>query len=129
VPVVKDPTRRFDPKDLKRASEIAKRYSSVLTFDDGSFAMRCIEMPTVVAFGDTPEEAMADYHGCLELALVYKIEEGEEIPLPTNDDQRTQQVNIRLTAMEKLRLEAISKQQGYRSLSDFMRAAAMMRAG
>lgn len=124
----KDPARPIDPVNLKRAGEIAKRYSSVLTYDDGSFAMRCVEIPSVVAFGDTPEEAMADYRGSLELALVYRIEEGEEIPLPTNDDQRTQQVNIRLTAMEKLRLEAMSKQQGFRSLSDFMRAASLGRA-
>ena len=125
----KDPARPIDPADLKRARDIAKRYSSVLTYDDGSFAMRCVESPSVVAFGDTPQEAMADYQGCLEIALVYKIEEGEDIPLPTNDDQRTQQVNIRLTAMEKLRLEAVSKQQGFRSLSDFMRAASLGRAG
>jgi uncharacterized protein (DUF1778 family) len=43
--------------------------------------------------------------------------------------RRDQQVNLRLTAEERLRLDAAASREGYRSLSDYVRAAALNRAG
>lgn len=97
--------------------------------EDGGFEARCVEMSNAVGFGDTREEAIREYFGVAETVFAFMIEEGQAIPAPAGENQRTQQVNIRLTAMEKLRLEAVSKQQGFRSLSDFMRAASLGRAG
>lgn len=44
---------------------------------------------------------------------------------PATTGRRTEQVNVRLTADEKLLLEASAQRKGYSGLSDFIRAVAI----
>lgn len=62
------------------------------------------------------------------LSIATMLERGEQPPGPAREGKRDQQVNIRLTAEEKLFLEAAANRDGFRSLSDFMRAASLHRS-
>jgi len=66
----------------------------------------------------TPRDALA-------VAVGYMIEEGQKPPAPAQAGTRTKQVNVRLTAEEKVLLETTAKQKGFQGLSDFVRAAAL----
>lgn len=52
-----------------------------------------------------------------------------EAPPEGATERRSEQVNIRLTSMERLRIVHAAQRAGYRSVSDDMRAAALDRAG
>ncbi|KAA0212955.1 MAG: ribbon-helix-helix protein, CopG family [Cyanobacteria bacterium CYA] len=56
------------------------------------------------------------------------LELGQQPPAPAREGKRDQQVNIRLTSEEKMRLEEASRREGFRSLSDFLRASGLNRA-
>lgn len=44
---------------------------------------------------------------------------------PTSVSRRSEQINIRLTSEEKLLLEEESQRNGYKGLSDYVRAVAL----
>ncbi|MDP6542114.1 MAG: hypothetical protein QGF07_04935, partial [Phycisphaerales bacterium] len=52
------------------------------------------------------------------------LENGETPPLPCNQT-RSEQLNIRISPLEKLRLESATAQGGFRSISDYVRFAAV----
>ena len=52
-------------------------------------------------------------------------EQGETPPPPAGEGARTEQVNIRFSAEERLALETAARQQGFRGVSDYVRAAAL----
>jgi len=62
------------------------------------------------------------------LAVATLLESGEHPPAPARDGNREHQMNIRLTAEEKLALEAAARQRGFRSVSDYVRHAALERS-
>jgi uncharacterized protein (DUF1778 family) len=57
--------------------------------------------------------------------VAYLLEEGQRPPTSAREGTRTAQVNVRLTAEEKVLLEATAKRKGFSGLSDFVRAAAI----
>ena len=59
------------------------------------------------------------------VGVAVMLEAGDAPPLPMTDESRDQQVNIRLTAREKLRIEGAAQRSGFRGVSDFIRAAAL----
>ena len=61
-------------------------------------------------------------------AIATTLESGGTPPAPAREGKRDQQVNVRISADEKMRLEEIARREGYRSVSDFIRAAALGRA-
>jgi len=84
-----------------------------------------LELPGALGGGETAERAAAEIREAATSVIAYMLEEGEVPPTPATDEKRTEQVNVRLTAEEKLRLEAAAKRDGFRGLSDFVRAAAL----
>ncbi len=62
-------------------------------------------------------------------AVATILEMGDTPPSAAREGKRDQQVNIRLTAEEKLRLEEAARRDGFRGLSDYLRSAAIERAG
>jgi hypothetical protein len=86
-------------------------------------------MPYVMADGTTIEACAAETLVATTLAVATMLELGEAPPVPARAGKRDQQVNIRLTAEEKLQLEAAARREGFRSLSDFLRASGLGRAG
>lgn len=59
------------------------------------------------------------------VGVAVMLEAGQTPPLAACEEQRTQQINIRLTAEERLLIESAAKRRGYRGISDFVRTAAL----
>ena len=120
-----DPARPFDPAILAKARVIADRYRIVLEREDNWWYGHGLEIPGAGGDGATAEAAVADTREALVVVAAYMLEEGEKPPAPADDGRRTEQVNIRLTSEERWRLESRSQSQGFRGLSDYVRAAAL----
>lgn len=110
----------------QRAAAIAESYTLLLTPEAGvGFVGSWLEFPYVMADGKSVERAASE---ALILAIAHMLETDRALPSPSSEQRRSEQVNIRLTALEKTLLEAMAKQGGYRSISDYIRAAAMAKA-
>jgi predicted RNase H-like HicB family nuclease len=120
-----DPARPFDPAILARAKAIAERYQIVLEREDDWWYGHGLELPGAGGDGGTPEAAVSDTREAMVAVTAYMLEKGERPPAPANEGRRTEQVNIRLTAEERLHLEGRSQAQGFRGLSDYVRAVAL----
>lgn len=123
-------TATRSPNDAARllqaeAKRFADSYQIILQFEDGEWYGRGLEMPQVFGDGKTPEACIANTREALEGAVTYLLEEGGRPPAAATTGQRTEQVNVRLTAEEKVLLEASAKRKGFSGLSDFVRAAAI----
>jgi predicted RNase H-like HicB family nuclease len=117
----------FDPKLLTEARMRAQAYTLLLSQEDGEFVGAWLEFPGVLASAKTRQAAHTQAIELLTSAIATMLEAGEALPLPAAEQQRTEQVNIRLTRLERTRLETFAKQQGFRSVSDYMRFSALQR--
>ncbi len=124
------PDRPFEADILKRAREITARDRLVLEPDpELGFIGRSLELPTVFADGKTADACVAATREALETAVATMLEMGQAPPAPAERGVRQAQVNIRLTAEEKLLLEESARRRGFRGISDFVRAAALNSVG
>ncbi|NOT00380.1 MAG: type II toxin-antitoxin system HicB family antitoxin [Phycisphaerales bacterium] len=116
--------RPFEPRILERARAIVARYRIVLEPNDElGYIGSAVEMPNAYADGKTPEQCVAATREALTAAVATMIEMGKRPPVDRG--QRSMQVNIRLTAHEKLILEDAAARRGFRGISDFLRTAAL----
>ncbi|MBL0871017.1 MAG: type II toxin-antitoxin system HicB family antitoxin [Phycisphaerales bacterium] len=114
------------PGSLRSAEALASNYTFVLSpHAEEGFMGQFIEFPGVWGFARTPEACFVETRSLLVSTIGAMIDEGEVLPSPASDDNRSKQVNIRLTELEKLRIEAVARQMGFRSISDYIRAAAL----
>lgn len=95
---------------------------------DLGYSGRTVELPGVMADGKTVAACAKQVMEATTVAVATLLELGDTPPLPASEGKRDQQVNIRLTALEKLELEAAAAREGFRSVSDFLRSAAIDRA-
>lgn len=110
---------------LKHAQRIVSRYRIILDTDpDGGFIGSSVELPTVFVDGETLEECVEATREALLGAVVAMIEAGQRVP---SRGKRDMQVNVRLSADEKLTLLDAVQRLGLRSISDFIRLAALER--
>jgi predicted RNase H-like HicB family nuclease len=121
----KQPRSPFASAILGQARQVAQRYQVVMHFEDDCWYGRGLELPLVFGEGATPEACIGDTREALTLAVATMLELGQRPPAPAVAGRRTEQVNVRLTAEEKMLLEASAKQKGFSGLSDFIRAAAV----
>jgi len=117
--------RPFAPGILARAKEIAKQYQVVLSFEDGHWYGRGLELPNVFGDGRTVNQCVRDTREAVAGCVALMLETGGKPPAPAREGVRTKQVNVRLTAEEKLMLETTAKRKGFKGLSDFVRTAAI----
>ena len=117
--------RPFDAKILARAKAIADKYQVVLWQEDGEWYGRGVELPTTMNDGKTAERCVANVRDSFVTTVAWMLERGKQPPPAVSERARTMQVNLRVTADEKLSLEAAAKQKGYGGVSDFVRAAAL----
>ena len=115
----------FDETIWQEAAQLAQQYQVVLSFEDGEWFGRGLELPDVMADGPTPDACIQATREALTAAVAYMREADKRPPAPARTAQRTEQVNLRLSAEEKLRLETAAQRKGFRGLSDFIRAAAL----
>jgi predicted RNase H-like HicB family nuclease len=120
--------RPFTAAVLRRARQVADAYQIILQLEEGLYYGRGLEMPTVMNHGKTPDECVRATKDALTTAVAYLLEEGETPPAPASENKRTEQVNVRLTAEEKLLLEEAARSKGYRGVSDFVRSASLASA-
>jgi predicted RNase H-like HicB family nuclease len=120
------PDRPFDPRILKQAYGIAGQYRLILEpNEDVGYMGSSIEMPHVWGGGKTPDECVRETREALVSAIATMLEGGENPPPPTREELRDQQVNVRLTAREKLLLEEAARSRGFRGISDFVRSTTL----
>jgi predicted RNase H-like HicB family nuclease len=110
---------------LQRATEIAARYSIIVRPEDGEFFGDVLEMPHTWGDGKTPEACIADTMEAAVGVVAYMLEEGEVPPPAATDGIRTEQVNVRLSADERVRLYDLATRSGFTGISDYMRVAAL----
>lgn len=120
--------RPFDASLFSRARRIVADYRIILEPDAGlGFVGSAIELPTVLADGRTPDKCVDAVREALAVAVATMLELGKRPPVARG--QRTQQVNVRLSTDEKLALETAASQMGFKGISEFVRAAALNKAG
>ena len=85
-----------------------------------------IEMPGVLANGKTAVECTEATYEALEMAVATLLEMGQRPPNPRSKrEKRTAQINVRVSASEKLVLEEAADRRGFEGISDFVRTTAL----
>src|SRR4051794_25192569 len=98
--------RPFAPDILARARELAGRYQVIVRrAEDGDWYGRGLELPVAMGDWTTPEACIARTREAFVAVVGYLLETGRTPPPPSEEGARTEQVNVRLSAEEKLRLE------------------------
>jgi predicted RNase H-like HicB family nuclease len=121
----KYPHRPFDPAILRRAEAIADKYQLVIWKEEGYYYGHGVELPNSYGDGKTVAACAADTREAFVATVATLLELGEEPPPPAIEEIRSEQVNVRLTARERLHVEAAAKQKGFRGISDYVRSAAL----
>ena len=118
--------RPFAPQILARATRLAQQYKIVIEQEDCEYYGHALEVPGARDDGANPNECVAKTRQAVVGLVAYMIEQGEVPPVPAAEGQRTEQVNVRLSVEEKLAIEATARRKGFKGLSDYMRAAALV---
>ena len=122
--------RPFAPAILKQARQIAGRYRIILEpSEELGFIGRAWELPTGFAHGATPDECVEATRKGVTAAVATMLEAGRRPPAPASRARRQAQINIRVSAEEKMILEETARRNGFRGVSDYIRATALGRAG
>ncbi|MHC4509682.1 MAG: plasmid mobilization protein [Planctomycetota bacterium] len=91
---------------MRKAKKLVADYRIILERNDRlGFIGSAVELPTVFADAKTPE--------------------GQRPPQPASAGRRTEQVNVRLTAEEKLLFANAATNLGFKGISDFIRNTAL----
>jgi predicted RNase H-like HicB family nuclease len=121
-----DLRRAFKASVLRKAKKIAADYRIVLERDERlGFIGSSVEIPTVFADAKTPEKCYKATQEALMVAVATMIECGQRPPQPASAGRRTEQVNVRLTAEEKLLFANAAMSLGFKGVSDFIRNTAL----
>jgi predicted RNase H-like HicB family nuclease len=111
---------------LAKARDIASQYRIILEPNkEVGFMGNAIEMPNVWGDGKTPDVCVHETREVLITVIATMLERGEVPPIPGRDEQRTEQVNIRVTPTEKRVLEDAARSKGFRGISDFVRSTTL----
>ena len=104
----------FSDSVLRKAGKIAAEYRIILEKNDRlGYIGSSIELPCVFADAATPEKCYRATEQALAVAIAAMLENGQTPPLPSSDNKRTIQVNVRLTADEKLLISNAANSSGF----------------
>ncbi len=119
--------RPFDRAVLKRAREIASRYSLILEPEPQvGYVGSAMELPNVFADGASPDRCVKETLAALTGVVARMIELGQTPPAPAQQsEQRDVQLNIRVSAREKLLIEKAAKAKGFTGVSEYLRSVAV----
>jgi len=111
---------------LRKAKKMAVDYRIVLEKNERlGFIGSSVELPTVFADAKTPDKCYRATQEALMVAVATMIECGQRPPQPASAGRRTEQVNVRLTAEEKLLFANAAMNLGFKGISDFIRNTAL----
>lgn len=120
--------KAFTESVLLKAGKIASDYKIILERSERlGFIGSAVELPTVFADAKTPEDCYKATEEALTIAVATMLEAGQRPPQPASAGQRTEQVNVRLTAEEKLLFSNAAVNLGFKGISDFIRISALDR--
>ena len=120
--------RPFSQAVLRKAKRLAANYRVTLEKNGKlGFIGSAVEMPTVFADAKTAEKCYKAALEALTVAAATMIECGQTPPQPVSARKRTEQVNVRLTAEEKILLSNAASNRGFKGISDFIRNIALSR--
>ena len=97
--------------------------------EDGDYVGRGVELPMTFGDGPTPDECMKNTREALTVTVAYMLEQNEPPPPPATEAGRSEQISLRVSAEEKLRLETLAAQHGFKGVADYLRARGLARAG
>ncbi len=124
------PSGPFAPAVERRARELAEAYRLILEPDGkGGFVGRALELPTVFERGASADECVRNTRTALAVAVATLLELGQRPPAPCGQGVREAQINVRLSAEEKLLLEESARRSGFRGVSDYVRSMVLAEAG
>jgi len=121
-----DPARPFDADTLEAARKLSEKYQIILVQDGDTWFGHGLELPNVFGDGATPDLCIAETRQAMSAAVATMLESHQRPPAPAGD-KRVEQVNVRLTAEEKLAIERTAKANGFRGVGDFMRTRALLK--
>ena len=111
---------------LAKAREFVRGYRIILERNaELGYIGNSVELPTVFADDKELGECYRSTEEALIVAVATLIEEGRKPPLSSLAKRRTEQVNMRLTPDEKLRMKSKADALGYKGISDFVRHCAI----
>ena len=111
---------------MRKAKKIATDYRIILERNGRlGFIGTAVELPTVFVDAKTPEKCYEAVADALMVAVATMIECGQRPPQPASAGRRTEQVNVRLTAEEKLLFSNAAANLGFKGISDFIRNTAL----
>jgi predicted RNase H-like HicB family nuclease len=119
--------RPFDPAILKRAREIVAHYQVVIRLEEDGYYGRGLELPNALGDGDTPAQCLESTKESMTAVVAFMLERGEQPPPAASDEAKLVQLNVRISAGEKVMFEEAARQRG-QGLSEFIRSAAVERA-
>jgi predicted RNase H-like HicB family nuclease len=122
-------TKPFDAGIWAEAGQLVARYHLVLHAVTDGFSGTIVELPTVIARGKTPAECFEATRTSAQAAAATLMELGQKPPAPRGRERRDEQLNIRVTGEEKRSLEYAANENGYRNVSEFVRAVALQSIG
>jgi predicted RNase H-like HicB family nuclease len=97
--------RPIAPAILAAARDVARCYGVVVRPHDRlGFLGVGLEIPTVFSNGGSPAECTEATYEALTVAVATMLESGVRPPEPSAARRRTEQMNVRLSAEEKLQL-------------------------
>jgi len=118
--------RPFKESVVRKARKIVADYRIILERNERlGFIGSSVELPTVFADAKTPEKCYRATQEALMIAVATMIECGQRPPQPASAGRRTEQVNVRLTAEEKLLFANAAMNLGFKGISDFIRNTAL----
>jgi predicted RNase H-like HicB family nuclease len=117
--------RPFSRAHLDEARRIAERYRIIIRQEDDEYYGQALELPTAMNDGKTPAECVANTIDILVTTIATMLERGQVPPMPASDERRDEQVNVRLSKLEKFAFEEAARSRGFRGISDLMRIATL----
>jgi len=116
----------FNVSTLHKAEKIASQYRIILEKNEKlGYIGSSVELPGVFADAKTPEKCFKAAEQALTIAVATMLENGQIPPLPASDEKRTVQVNVRLTAEEKMLISNAANNSGFKGVSDFIRSTTL----
>ncbi|MFQ6036837.1 MAG: type II toxin-antitoxin system HicB family antitoxin [Sedimentisphaerales bacterium] len=123
-----DLKRSLKASVLRKAKKITADYRITIERNGRlGFIGSSVELPTVFADAKTPEKCYKATQEALMVAVATMIECGQRPPQPASAKKRNEQVNVRLTAEEKILLSNAASSLGFKGISDFLRNVALNR--
>jgi predicted RNase H-like HicB family nuclease len=91
-----------------------KRYTYRIEWseEDQVHLARCLEFPSLMAHGDTPEKALAEIEFVVSESIRWMVEEGESVPQPLGSRRFKGNITLRVPPDVHRRLAILSAEQG-----------------